>query len=149
MLFVHDSVLFTLKKKWMFVRRFPLEQGSYQGYIYTTVEKLNERNSVPQGWLDFSVASRSFFISFTINNLTETVYLPSLGKHWIMRKFEEYIIKIGLKANLDRLVVMQAILMIWNLKRKQIVTCLFFFIKKKKRNLSSLWYCSKIWYLFC
>ena len=148
MLFVHDSVLFTLKKKWMFVRRFPLEQGSYQGYIYTTVEKLNERNSVPQGWLDFSVASRSFFISFTINNLTETVYLPSLGKHWIMRKFEEYIIKIGLKANLDRLVVMQAILMIWNLKRKQIVTCLFFFIKRK-RNLSSLWYCSKIWYLFC
>ena len=54
-----------------------------------------------------------------------------------MRKFEEYLIKIRLKANLDRLVVMHAILMIWNLKRKQIVTCLFFFIKKK-RNLSSL-----------
>ena len=52
-----------------------------------------------------------------------------------MRKFEEYIIKIGLKANLDRLVVMQAILMIWNLKRKQIVTCLFifFFLRKKKK----------------
>ena len=77
----------------MFVRIFPPEQGSYQGYISTTVEKLNERNSVPQGWLDFSVASRSFFISFTINNLTDTVYLPSLDKHWIMRKFEEYIIK--------------------------------------------------------
>lgn len=89
MLFVHDSVLFTLKKKWMFVRRFPPEQGGYQGYIYTTVEKLNERNSVPQCWLDFSVARRSFFISFTINNLMDTVYLPSLGKHWIMRKFEE------------------------------------------------------------
>ena len=103
-----------IEKKWMFVRRFPPEQGSYQGYIYITVEKLNERNSVPQDWLDFSVASRSFFISFTINNLTDTVYLPSLGKHWIMRKFEEYIIKIGLKANLDRLVVMQAIFMIWN-----------------------------------
>ena len=52
-----------------------------------------------------------------------------------MRKFEEYIIKIGLKANLDRLVVMQAILMIWNLKRKQIVTCLFiFFLRKKKET---------------
>ena len=44
----------------------------------------------------------------------------------------EYIIKIGLKANLDRLVVMHAILMIWNLKRKQIVTCLFFFKKRKE-----------------
>ena len=44
----------------------------------------------------------------------DTVYLPSLGKHWIMRKFEEYIIKIGLKANLDRLIVMHAMLMIWN-----------------------------------
>ena len=47
----------------------------------------------------------------------------------VICKFEEYIIKIGLKANLDRLVVMHAILMIWNLKRKQIVTCLFFFFK--------------------
>ena len=61
----------------------------------------------------------------------------------VICKFEEYIIKIGLKANLDRLVVMHAILMIWNLKSKQIVTCLFFF-KKKKRNLASLGYCSKI-----
>ena len=52
----------------------------------------------------------------------------------VICKFEEYIIKIGLKANLDRLVVMYAILMIWNLKRKQIVTCLFFFIKKKKET---------------
>ena len=52
----------------------------------------------------------------------------------VICKFEEYIIKIGLKANLDRLVVMHAILMIWNLKRKQIVTCLFFFIKKKKET---------------
>ena len=50
-----------------------------------------------------------------------------------MRKFEEYLIKIRLKANLDRLVVMHAILMIWNLKRKQIVTCLFFFLRKKKK----------------
>ena len=50
----------------------------------------------------------------------------------VICKFEEYIIKIGLKANLDRLVVMHAILMIWNLKSKQIVTCLFFFKKKKE-----------------
>ena len=50
----------------------------------------------------------------------------------VICKFEEYIIKIGLKANLDRLVVMHAILMIWNLKRKQIVTCLFFFKKRKE-----------------
>ena len=62
----------------------------------------------------------------------------------VICKFEEYIIKIGLKANLDRLVVMHAILMIWNLKRKQIVTCLFFFFEKKERNLPSLRYCSKI-----
>ena len=52
----------------------------------------------------------------------------------VICKFEEYIIKIGLKANLDRLVVMHAILMIWNLKRKQIVTCLFFFLRKKKET---------------
>ena len=39
-------------------------------------------------------------------------------------------IKIRLKANLDRLVVMHAISMIWNLKRKQIVIC--FFVRKKK-----------------
>ena len=51
----------------------------------------------------------------------------------VICKFEEYIIKKGLKANLDRLVVMHAILMIWNLKRKQIVTCLFFFLRKKKK----------------
>ena len=56
----------------------------------------------------------------------------------VICKFGEYIIKIGLKAYLDRLVVMHAILMIWNLKRKQIVTCLLFFLRKKKRNLSSL-----------
>ena len=51
----------------------------------------------------------------------------------VICKFEEYIIKIGLKANLDRLVVMHAILMIWNLKRKQIVTCLFFFLRSDQR----------------
>ena len=54
-----------------------------------------------------------------------------------MRKFEEYLIKIRLKANLDRLVVMHAILMIWNFKGKRIVTSflfcfVFFFFKKKK-----------------
>ena len=52
----------------------------------------------------------------------------------VICKFEEYIIKIGLKANLDLLVVMHAILVIWNLKRKQIVTCLFFFLRKKKET---------------
>ena len=51
----------------------------------------------------------------------------------VICKFEEYVIKIGLKANLDRLVVMHAILMIWNLKRKQIVTCLFFFLRSDQR----------------
>ena len=50
----------------------------------------------------------------------------------VICKCEEYIFKIGLKANLDRLVVMHAILMIWNLKRKQIVTCLF--LRKKKET---------------
>ena len=54
-----------------------------------------------------------------------------------MRKFEKYLIKIRLKANLDRLVVMHAILMIWNFKGKRIVTSffvlllLFFFFLKK------------------
>ena len=61
----------------------------------------------------------------------DTVCLLSLGEHWIMRKFEEYIIKIHLKANLDRLIVMHAISMIWSLKRKQIVT---FFFKEKKET---------------
>ena len=49
-----------------------------------------------------------------------------------MRKFEEYIIKIRLKANLDLLVVIHAISMIWSLKRKQIVT--FFFFNEKKET---------------
>ena len=45
-----------------------------------------------------------------------------------MRKFEEYLIKIRLKANLDRLVVMHAILMIWNFKGKRIARFFFFFL---------------------
>ena len=56
----------------------------------------------------------------------------------VICKFEEYIIKIGLKANLDLLVVMHAILVIWNLKRKQIVTCLFFFLRKKKLAIAAI-----------
>ena len=56
----------------------------------------------------------------------------------VICKFEEYIIKIGLKANLDQLVVIHAILMIWNLKRKQIVTCFFFFKKKKKLVIATI-----------
>ena len=84
---------------------------------------------------------RSFFIAFIINTLyLANGLLVSLDKHWIMRKFEEYLIKIRLKANLDRLVVMHAILMIWNFKGKRIVTsflfCFVFFFKKKK-SLSS------------
>ena len=57
-----------------------------------------------------------------------------------MRKFEEYLIKIRLKANLDRLVVMHAILMIWNFKGKRIATFFFFyfFFKDKKKSLLSL-----------
>ena len=56
----------------------------------------------------------------------------------VICKFEEYIIKIGLKANLDRLVVMHAILTIWNFKGKQIVTCLFFLRKKKKLVIAAI-----------
>ena len=55
-----------------------------------------------------------------------------------MRKFEEYLIKIRLKANLDRLVVMHAILMIWNFKGKRIARFFFFFLLEKKKKLSSL-----------
>ena len=43
-----------------------------------------------------------------------------------MRKFEEYLINVRLKANLDQLVVMHAILMIWNFKGKRIVTSFLF-----------------------
>ena len=54
-----------------------------------------------------------------------------------MRKFEKYLIKIRVKANLDRLVVMHAILMIWNFKGKRIATFFFFFffffLNKKKK----------------
>ena len=50
-----------------------------------------------------------------------------------MRKFEEYLIKIRLKANLDRLVVMHAILMIWNFKGKRIARFFFFFLLKEKK----------------
>ena len=60
-----------------------------------------------------------------------------------MRKFEEYLIKIRLKANLDRLLVMHAILMIWNFKGKRIAR--FFFLSfKGKKSLSSLPLCSDI-----
>ena len=55
-----------------------------------------------------------------------------------MRKFEEYLIKIRLKANLDRFVVMHAILMIWNFKGKRIARFFFLFLLKKKKSLSSL-----------
>ena len=54
-----------------------------------------------------------------------------------MRKFEKYLIKIRLKANLDRLVAMHAILMIWNFKGKRIARFFFLSFKEKKR-LSSL-----------
>ena len=51
-----------------------------------------------------------------------------------MRKFEKYLIKMCVKANLDRLVVMHAILMIWNFKGKRIATFfLKFFLKTKKK----------------
>ena len=50
----------------------------------------------------------------------------------VICKFEEYIIKIGLNANLDRLVVMHAILMIWNFKKKTNRDMFFFFKKKKE-----------------
>ena len=49
-----------------------------------------------------------------------------------MRKFEEYLIKIRLKANLERLVAMRAILMIWNFKGKRIARFFFFLLKEKK-----------------
>ena len=52
----------------------------------------------------------------------------------VICKFEEYIFKIGLRANLDRLVVMHAILMIWNLKKKTNRDMFFFFFKKKKET---------------
>ena len=45
----------------------------------------------------------------------------------VICKFEEYVIKIGLNANLDRLVVMHAILIIWNLKKKTNRDMSFFF----------------------
>ena len=54
-----------------------------------------------------------------------------------MRKFEEYLIRIRLKANLDRLVVMHAILIIWNFKGKRIARFFFSFFYRKK-SLSSL-----------
>ena len=50
-----------------------------------------------------------------------------------MRKFEEYLIKIRLKANLDRLLVMHAILMIWNFKGKRIARFCFLSFKGKKK----------------
>ena len=91
----------------------------------------------------FRSQRRSFCIAFILNNLYLAHCLfsyVSLGKHWIMRKFEEYLINVRLKANLDQLVVMHAILMIWNFKGKRIVTsflfCFVFFFKKKK-SLSS------------
>ena len=73
-----------------------------------------------------------------------------------MRKFEEYLINIRLKANLDQLVVMHAILMIWNFKGKRIVTSflfcfVFFFLRKKKLVIAAIVqrYCSKVGYSFC
>ena len=70
-----------------------------------------------------------------------------------MRKFEEYLIKIRLKANLDRLVVMHAILMIWNFKEKRIARFFFFFLLKEKKKLVIVAivqrYCSKVGYSFC
>ena len=87
----------------------------------------------------FRSQRRSFCIAFILNNLYLAHCLfsyVSLGKHWIMRKFEEYLINVRLKANLDQLVVMHAILMIWNFKGKRIVTsflfCFVFFLRKKK-----------------
>ena len=50
----------------------------------------------------------------------------------VICNFEEYVIKIGLNANLDRLVVMHAILIIWNLKKKTNRDMSFFFKKKKE-----------------
>ena len=86
----------------------------------------------------FCSQRRSFFIAFIINTLyLANGLLVSLDKHWIMRKFEEYLIKIRLKANLERLVAMHAILMIWNFKGKRIAR--FFFLSfKGKKSLSSL-----------
>ena len=64
-----------------------------------------------------------------------------------MRKFEEYIIKIRLKANLDRLVVMHAILMIWKTHRE----VFFFFLLKEIVVIVAIVqrYCSKVEYSFC
>ena len=104
-------------------------------------------------WL-FCSQRRSFFIAFIINTLyLANGLLVSLDKHWIMRKFEEYLIKIRLKANLDRLVVMHAILMIWNFKGKRIATFFFkFFLKTKKKLVIAAIvqrYCTKVVYSFC
>ena len=48
-----------------------------------------------------------------------------------MGKFEEYLIKIRLKANLDLLIVMHAILTIWNFKGNE---SRFFFLETKKKS---------------
>ena len=107
----------------------------------------------------FRSQRRSFCIAFILNNLYLAHCLfsyVSLGKHWIMRKFEEYLINVRLKANLDQLVVMHAILMIWNFKGKRIVTsflfCFVFFFKEKKKLVIAAIvqrYCSKVGYSFC
>ena len=70
-----------------------------------------------------------------------------------MRKFEKHLIKMCVKANLDRLVVMHAILMIWNFKGKRIATFFFkFFLKTKKKLVIAAIvqrYCTKVVYSFC
>ena len=96
----------------------------------------------------FCSQRRSFFIAFIINTLyLANGLLVSLDKHWIMRKFEEYIIKIRLKANLDRLVVMHAILMIWKTHRE----VFYFFLLKEIVVIVAIVqrYCSKVEYSFC
>ena len=101
----------------------------------------------------FCSQRRSFFIAFIINTLyLANGLLVSLDKHWIMRKFEEYLIKIRLKANLDRLLVMHAILMIWNFKGKRIARFFFLSFKGKKKLVIVAIvqrYCSKVGYSFC
>ena len=93
--------------------------------------------------LHFYVRTAFSYKNLNLNSyflLLSSIHLSLYVVRTWLRKFEEYLIKIRLKANLDRLVVMHAILMIWNFKGKRIVTsflfCFVFFFKKKK-SLSS------------